>query len=115
MVIDWKYFFGGSAGKSYFRYYKAEINGIRVEKYCSSHSPRYCIGNMDNAKKKYKKEEELINACKNIRKMEIKKIIDNALSTKQSLREKYRMDDHNVNINNKLNILWVYPIFWMKY
>ena len=31
--IDWKYFFGGSSGRTFDRYYKAEINGKRVEKH----------------------------------------------------------------------------------
>lgn len=60
--IAWKYFFGGSGGKSFDRYYKSEINGVRVEKHASNTGTEYSIGNMDEAKIKYKTEEELINS-----------------------------------------------------
>lgn len=60
--IDWKYFFGGTHGKQYDRYYKAEINGQRVEKHEHNQGVRYAIGNIDLAKKKYKTEEELLTA-----------------------------------------------------
>ena len=61
--IDWQYFFGGSSGRSYDRYYKAEINGQRVEKHGSNRGTVYAIGNIDKAKKKYKSEAELLEAC----------------------------------------------------
>ena len=60
--IDWKYFFGGSCGRSYDRFYKAEINGKRVEKHASNRGVKYAVGNIDNAKKKYKTESELLKA-----------------------------------------------------
>lgn len=62
-IIDWKYFFGGSSGRVYDRYYKAEINGKRVEKHVSNRGVKYAIGNIDEAKKKYKNEADLSNAC----------------------------------------------------
>lgn len=61
--IDWKYFFGGTSGRSFDRYYKAEINGVRVEKHGSNRGTKYCIGNMDEAKIKYSTESELLDAC----------------------------------------------------
>jgi hypothetical protein len=61
--IDWKYFFGGSSGRTFDRYYKAEINGKRVEKHASNRGVKYSIGNIDEAKKKYKTETELSEAC----------------------------------------------------
>lgn len=61
--IDWKYFFGGSSGRCFDRYYKAEINGKRVEKHASNRGVKYSIGNIDEAKKKYKTELELSEAC----------------------------------------------------
>lgn len=61
--IDWKYFFGGSSGRTYDRYYKAEINGKRVEKHASNRGVKYAIGNIDEATKKYKTEKELSEAC----------------------------------------------------
>ncbi len=63
MNIDWKYFFGGSSnnGKSFQRYYKSEINGLRVERCCSHKGTKYCIGNMDEAKVKHNSEEELLS------------------------------------------------------
>ena len=61
--IDWQYFFGGSGGRTYDRYYKAEINGKRVEKHASNRGVKYAIGNIDEAKKKYKTEKELSEAC----------------------------------------------------
>ena len=60
--IDWKYFFGGSSGRTFDRYYEAEINGKRVEKHTSNSGVEYSIGNMDKAKKKYKTEGELLAA-----------------------------------------------------
>ncbi len=62
--INWQYFFGGhgKGGKIFHRYYKAEINGVRVEKHGSHKGTEYSIGNMDKAKIKYKTEEELIKA-----------------------------------------------------
>ena len=61
--IDWKYFFGGSSGRTFDRYYKAEINGKRVETHASNRGVKYSIGNIDEAKKKYKTETELSEAC----------------------------------------------------
>lgn len=61
--IDWKYFFGGSSGRTFDRYYKAEINGKRVEKHASNRGVKYSIGNIDESKKKYKTEMELSEAC----------------------------------------------------
>ena len=63
--IVWKYFFGGSSnnGRRYDRYYKAEINGKLVEKHASNRGVKYSIGNIDEAKKKYKTEKELSDAC----------------------------------------------------
>ena len=61
--IDWQYFFVGSSGRCYDRYYKAEINGKRVEKHASNRGVKYSIGNIDEAKKKYKTETELSEAC----------------------------------------------------
>lgn len=49
--IDWKYFFGGSSGRTFDRYYKAEINDKRVEKHASNRGVKYAIGNIDEAKK----------------------------------------------------------------
>ena len=60
--IDWKYFFGGSGDGTFDRYYKAEINGVRVEKHASNRSTKYAIGNIDQAKKKFKTEAELLAA-----------------------------------------------------
>jgi hypothetical protein len=60
--INWKYFFGGAGGNTFDRYYKAKINGITVEKHASNTGVRYSIGNMHEAKKKYKTEEELLDA-----------------------------------------------------
>ena len=62
-TIEWNYFFGGSGGRTFDRYYKAEINGKRVEKHASNRGVKYAIGNIDEAKKKYKSEDELLNAC----------------------------------------------------
>lgn len=61
--IEWKYFFGGSSGNSFDRYYKAEINGKKVEKHASNHGVSFAIGNIDKAKKKFKTEKELLEAC----------------------------------------------------
>jgi hypothetical protein len=64
-TIKWRYFFGCSYSSNGFdRYYKAEINGVAVEKHCTKNTTRYCIGNMDEAKKKFKTESELLNALK---------------------------------------------------
>ena len=41
--IDWQYFFGGSSGRTFDRYYKAEINGQRVEKHGSNRGTVYAI------------------------------------------------------------------------
>ena len=58
-----KYFFGGISGLTFDRYYKVEINGKRVEKHASNRGVKYAIGNIDEAKKKYKTENELFEAC----------------------------------------------------
>lgn len=60
--IEWQYFFGGHGGKRFDRYYKAEINGHRVERHDSNRGRKYSIGNMDHAKEKFNSEEELMNA-----------------------------------------------------
>ena len=62
-AIEWQYFFGGSSGRTFDRYYKSEINGKRVEKHASNKGVKYSIGNIDEAKKKYKTVEELYQAC----------------------------------------------------
>lgn len=66
MKIEWKYFFGGHCGKSFDRYYYAEINGVRIERHRSNRGTRYAIGNIDKAKKKYKTEDHLLNAVNKI-------------------------------------------------
>lgn len=66
MIIEWKYFFGGSSGRSYDRYYKAEINGVRVEKHACNRGVKFSIGNIDIAKKKFKTETELLEAINKI-------------------------------------------------
>jgi ferritin len=38
---------------------------MRVEKHSSSRGVKYAIGNIDEAKTKYKTEKELIDACLN--------------------------------------------------
>ena len=58
--IDWKYFFGTPG----HRYYYSIINGVRVEKYCGKKCTEYAIGNIDEAKKKYKSEVELTKRLK---------------------------------------------------
>ena len=40
-----------------------EINEKRVEKHASNRGVRFAIGNIDEAKKKYKTEAELLEAC----------------------------------------------------
>ncbi len=62
--INWRYFFGGGCGRTFDRYYKAEINGILVEKHASNKGVRYAIGNIDKAKTTYKTETALLNALK---------------------------------------------------
>ena len=62
--INWIYFFGGGGGRIFDRYYKAEINGKRAEKHASNKGTMYAIGNIEQAKKKYSTEAELIEACK---------------------------------------------------
>lgn len=61
-TIEWKYFFGGSSGFTFDRYYYAEINGQRVERHASNLRVEYAIGNINKAKKKYKTEQQLITA-----------------------------------------------------
>ena len=66
-TIDWQYFFGISATKSCSHFYKAIINGQRVEKHSSKHGNKYAIGNIDYAKVKYRTETELLEACLKIK------------------------------------------------
>lgn len=61
--IEWEYFFGSRGGKGFNRYYAAEINGKRVEKNTTNAGSKFAIGNIDEAKKKYKTEVELSKAC----------------------------------------------------
>lgn len=61
--IEWTYFFGGSGGNTFDRYYSADVNGKRVEKHASNRGVRYAIGNIDEAKVIYKTESELKAAC----------------------------------------------------
>lgn len=60
--IEWKYFFGWHAdeGNRFARHYFSEINGIRLEKKSTHRKTEYCVGNIDEAKTKYKTEEELL-------------------------------------------------------
>lgn len=66
--IEWQYFFGGQATTTtgqvkHTRFYFATVNGLRVEKRWSSPNKHsYTIGNYDKAKKKYRTEQELIDA-----------------------------------------------------
>lgn len=60
MKIEWQYFFGGGTIPNQQHYYKAEINGQRVEKYTFKGGVEFSIGNMDEAKKKFKTESELL-------------------------------------------------------
>lgn len=60
IVIEWKYFFGGSCGKNFDRYYYAFIDGIRVEKHSNRKGSTYSIGNIDNSKNRFTTENELI-------------------------------------------------------
>jgi hypothetical protein len=60
--INWQYFFGGSGGNTFDRYYEADFRGMRVEKHSSNRGSEYAVGNIDKAKKKYKTEDELIAA-----------------------------------------------------
>ncbi len=62
-TLDWQYFFGGgNVGKRFDRYYKAEVNGVRVEKHGSKRGTKYSIGNMDKAEIKYDTEAQLLEA-----------------------------------------------------
>jgi len=49
--LNWKYFFGGhgNGGRTFDRYYKDEVNGVRVEKHASNKGVWYSIGNMVKA------------------------------------------------------------------
>lgn len=91
--IEWKYFFGGSSKNTFDRYYKAEINNIRIEKHASHNGIRYAIGNIDEAKNIYKTEGELLNALKYV-------------NTPQNPLEKYGESaeflDHMDKLKNKL-------------
>jgi hypothetical protein len=60
--IKWEYFFGGGTMPNQEHYYRAVINGIRVEKHTFRGGVEYSIGNMDEAKIKYKTEKELLEA-----------------------------------------------------
>lgn len=60
--IEWKYFFGGSGGKNFDRYYFAIIDGVRIERHDSNKGRRYSIGNMDEAKQTYESEDKLLDA-----------------------------------------------------
>lgn len=63
MKIEWELFFSGGNSSVYQCYYKAEIDGVRVEKMTHTKAAdRFSIGNMDYAKKKYKSETELLKA-----------------------------------------------------
>lgn len=71
MTINWQKFFSGGNSKCYTTYYKSEINGICVEKKTSTRDlPMFSIGNMDEAKKIYRSETDLINDCKELLKMQ---------------------------------------------
>jgi len=61
-VIDWQYFFGGGTMPYQEHYYKATVHGLRVEKHTFRGGVEYSVGNMDEAKKKYKTEKELLDA-----------------------------------------------------
>lgn len=61
-TIVWEYFFGGTSGRHFDRYYQADINGIRVEKHASNRGCKYAVGNIDKAKIKYTTESELIES-----------------------------------------------------
>ena len=60
--LQWTYFFGGCSGNTFDRYYKAEIGGIRVEKHANNRGVKFAVGNIDEAKKKFKTEKELIES-----------------------------------------------------
>jgi hypothetical protein len=60
--IKWKYFFGGTCGRTFDRYYKAEILGVTVERHGSNKGVEFAIGNIDDAKVKFKKEWDLFLA-----------------------------------------------------
>jgi hypothetical protein len=64
--ISWDYFHGGSShgGKMYDRYYKAFIDGVRVEKWASNRGVKYCIGEMVGDVNTYLSEEDLLDAVK---------------------------------------------------
>lgn len=62
MKISWEKFFSGGSLYNYHCYYKAFINEIRVEKHTFKSGVEYSIGNMDNAKIKYKSEKDLLEA-----------------------------------------------------
>jgi hypothetical protein len=62
--IPWDYFSGGSShgGKMYDRYYKAFIDGVRVEKWASNRGIKYCIGEFADDVNTYLSEDDLIEA-----------------------------------------------------
>jgi hypothetical protein len=60
--ISWQYFFGGGKIPHQEHYYKATVNGFRVEKHTFRGGVEYSVGNMDDAKCKYKTEKELLDA-----------------------------------------------------
>lgn len=63
LSIEWTYFFGGGKSPYQEHYYKAEINGLRVEKHTFRGGVEFSIGNMDEAEVKYKTEQQLIEAA----------------------------------------------------
>jgi len=58
--MEWHYFFGSSGCGTFGRYYKSFIGGVRVEKCATNKGTTYSVGNHDEARKKFKTEEELI-------------------------------------------------------
>lgn len=63
-MIKWKYFFGGGIIGQQHHFYKSEINGVRVEKRVSPRGTVYSIGNIDEAKKRFKTESDLLQDLK---------------------------------------------------
>jgi len=66
MEIKWEYFFGGSSGRTYDRYYKSFIKGVRIEKHISNKGTRYAIGNIDEALITYDSESELMKQIEDL-------------------------------------------------
>ncbi len=61
-LFKWEYFFGGGVIGHQQHYYKCEVNGKRLEKHTFRGGVEYSIGNMDESKKKFKSEKELLQA-----------------------------------------------------